>query len=60
MNIQMIQAGGNGFRRLLQYVDTAYVSGQIRVVKYVWQSRARRCRLAEQIRDIRAERSRSE
>jgi hypothetical protein len=31
----MIRAGRNGFRCLLQYADTAYVSGQIGVVKYV-------------------------
>jgi hypothetical protein len=30
---QTIWTGGNGFRHLLQYVGTAYVSGQIGVVK---------------------------
>jgi hypothetical protein len=60
VNIQTIQAGGSGFRHLLWYAGTAYISGQICVVKYVWQSQARRHRSVEQIRDIRAERSGSE
>jgi hypothetical protein len=60
VNIQSIRAGGSGFRHLLQYVGTAYISGQIHVVKYVRQSRARRRQLAEQIRDVGAEPSRSE
>jgi hypothetical protein len=38
MNIQTIQAGGEGFRHLQWYADTAYVSGQISMVKYAWQS----------------------
>jgi hypothetical protein len=33
VNIQMIQASSNGFRHLLQYVGTAYVSGQLGMVK---------------------------
>jgi hypothetical protein len=33
VNIQMIQAGGDGFRHLLQYAGTAYVSGQLGMVK---------------------------
>jgi enamine deaminase RidA (YjgF/YER057c/UK114 family) len=37
VNIQTIQAGGSGFRHLLWYADTAYISGQIGVVKYVRQ-----------------------
>jgi hypothetical protein len=57
---QTIQAGGNGFRHLLQYAGTAYVSGQIGVVKYIWWSQARSRRLAEQIQDVGAEWSRSE
>jgi hypothetical protein len=36
----MIRAGRNGFRHLLRYAGTAYVSGQIRVVKYMWRSRS--------------------
>jgi hypothetical protein len=60
VNIQTIRAGRSGFRRLLWYVGTAYISGQIHVVNYVRQSRARRRQSAEQIRDVGAEWSGSE
>jgi hypothetical protein len=60
VNIQTIRAGGSGFRHLLWYVGTAYVSGQIRVVNYMRRSRARRRRSVERIRDVGAEQSRAE